>query len=119
MVYNTENGASFQRIPYNSQILGKRQLILLLEIEKKENKTLKTFQKLLEQTNKSSHYRSGRARAVEGMFMRKTTKNYTCLAILVSYLNNFSEETLFGHYKIKEQYETIKLQNEEVMIKNA
>ena len=51
--------------------------------------------------------------------MRKPTKNYTCLAILVSYLNNFSKETLFGHYKIKEQHETIKLQNEEVVIKNA
>ena len=42
MVYNTENGAD------KSQFSGKRQWILLLEIEKKESKTLKAFQKLLE-----------------------------------------------------------------------
>ena len=47
MVYNTENGASLQKSPDKSQISGKRMLILLLEIEKKESKTLKTFQKLL------------------------------------------------------------------------
>ena len=47
MVYNTENGASLQKLPDKLQISGKRKWTLLLEIEKKENKTLNTFQKLL------------------------------------------------------------------------
>ena len=34
------------------------------------------------------------------------------LEILVPYLNNSSEETIFGSNKIKEQLETMKLQNE-------
>ena len=46
MVYNTENEASLQKLPDKSEISGKK--ILLLEIEKKESKTLKTFQKPLE-----------------------------------------------------------------------
>ena len=44
MVYNTENGASLQKLPDKSQISGKN---ILLEIVKKL-KTLNTFQKLLE-----------------------------------------------------------------------
>ena len=36
-----------------SQISGKRQWILLLEIEKKERKTLNTFQKLLKKISQS------------------------------------------------------------------
>ena len=48
MVYDTEHGASLQILPDKSQISGKRQWILLLEIEKKESKRLNTFQKLLE-----------------------------------------------------------------------
>ena len=32
--------------------------------------------------------------------------------MLVPYLNNSSEETIFGNNKIKEQLETMKLQNE-------
>ena len=32
--------------------------------------------------------------------------------ILVPYLNNSSEETIFGSNKIKKQHETMKLQNE-------
>ena len=47
-VYNTENGVSlFQKLPDKSQILGKRQLISLLEIEKKESKTPNTFHKIV------------------------------------------------------------------------
>ena len=76
MVYNIGNGASLQKLPDKSQIPGKRQWILLLEIEKKESKTLKTFQKLLEQIRQSPQYNqniAGRARAEqrEKMFMRK------------------------------------------------
>ena len=55
--------------------------------------------------------RAGRARAVEKMFRG----NYQELArhpkILVPSLNN-SEETIFGSNKIKDQHETMKLQNE-------
>ena len=47
--------------------------------------------------------------------MKKLTKNYTYLEILLPYLNNPSEETIFGNNKIKEHYVTMKLQNEEVM----
>ena len=43
MVYNTGNGASLQKLPDKSQISGKKKL----EIEKKESKTLNTFQKIL------------------------------------------------------------------------
>ena len=32
---------------------------------------------------------------------------------MVPYLNNLTEEALFGSNKIKKQYETMKLQNEE------
>ena len=42
MVYNTGNGASFQKLLDKSQISGK-----MLEIEKRESKTLNTFQKIL------------------------------------------------------------------------
>ena len=45
MVYKTENGAS--QIS-NFKFQEKDSRILLLEIEKKESKTLNTFQKLLE-----------------------------------------------------------------------
>ena len=52
------------------------------------------------------------------MFMRKLTKNQSYLEVLVPYLNNPSEEAIFGSNKIKEEHETMKLQNEEVMPKN-
>ena len=49
--------------------------------------------------------------------MKKLPKtSWTYLEILVPYLNNSSEETIFGSNKIKEQHETMKLQNEEVML---
>ena len=48
MVYNTGNGASFQKLQDKSQISGKRSWILLLEIEKKESKTRNDFQRLFE-----------------------------------------------------------------------
>ena len=51
--------------------------------------------------------------------MRKLTKNQRCLEILVKYLNNPSEETIFRIDKINEQHETMKLQNEEVILKNT
>ena len=77
MVYNTENGASLQKLSDKSQISRKRYSKLLLEIVKKESKTLNAFQKLLEQISQSPQYnRVGRrvrqtARAVEEMFMMR------------------------------------------------
>ena len=45
--------------------------------------------------------------------MRKLPRtSETYLEILVPYLNNSSEETIFGGNKIKDQHETMKLQNE-------
>ena len=54
MVYNTENGASLQKLTQQEkEASGKRQWTLLLEIKKKEIKTLNTFQKLLKQISQS------------------------------------------------------------------
>ena len=66
-----------------------------------------------------STIRAGSARAVEEMFTRKLTKNQAYLEILVAYLNNPSEEAIFGSSKIKEGHVTMKLQNEEFMLKNT
>ena len=109
MVYNTGNGSSLQKLPDKSQISGKRQWILLLEIKYFSETTrvdqpepsVQSEQAGLEQQRKC---------------LEETTKNQlaseTYLEILVPYLNNSSEETIFGSNKIKEQHETIKLQNE-------
>ena len=43
MAYKTENGATFQELPEKSQKTWKRKSNLLLEIEKKESKKLKSF----------------------------------------------------------------------------
>ena len=39
--------------------------------------------------------------------------------MLVPYLNDHSEETIVESNKIKEQHETMKLRNEEVMLRNS
>ena len=46
------------------------------------------------------------------------TKNQSYLEVLGPYLNNPFEVAIFGSNKIKEEHETMKLQNEEVMPKN-
>ena len=51
--------------------------------------------------------------------MRKLTKDYKYLEILVLYLNKPSEETIFERNKIEKKHETMKLQNEEVMLGNT
>ena len=57
-----------------------------------------------------STIRAGRARAAEQMFMRELPRtSWTYLEILVPYLNNTSEETIFRSNKFKEQHETIKV----------
>ena len=114
MVYNTENGASLQRLLDKSQISRKKYWcwILLLEIVKKESKTLNTFQKLLESISQSPQYnRAGRrarqtARGVEEtVMMRELPRN---LEMQVAYLNNSSEKTISGSNRMKKQHETIK-----------
>ena len=37
---------------------------------------------------------------------------------MVPYLNNLSEEPIFGSDKIKEEHESVKLQDEKVIVKN-
>ena len=112
MVYNTGNGASLQKLPDKSQISGKRQWILLLEIVKKESKTLNAFQKLLEQISQSPQYnRADRrarqtARGVEEMFMMRKLPRDPEMQVI--YLNNTSEETIFGSNRIKKQQKTMK-----------
>ena len=48
--------------------------------------------------------------------MRKLPTSFLDLEILVAYLNNPSEEAILESNRIKEQHETMKLQNEEVML---
>ena len=120
MVYNTGNGASLQKLPDKSQILGKRQWILLLKIEKKESKTRNNFQKLLEQISQRPQYNQSagwvrteqRKQNVYEATSYQKLASQTYLEIMVSYLNNSSEETIFGSNEIKEQRETMKLQYE-------
>ena len=110
MVYNTGNGASFQKLPDKSQISGKR----CWKLRKKESKTINTFQKILEQISQSPQYNQSRqgqsSRENVQRKLPRTSKTYP--EILVPYLNNSSEETIFGSNKIKKQHETMKLQNE-------
>ena len=111
MVYNTGNGASLQKLPDKSQISGKRQWILLSEIEI-ESKTQNTFQKLLEQISQSPQYnqsRQGQSSRVRENVYGKYQELARDLEILVPYLNNASEETMCRSNKIKEQHETMKL----------
>ena len=48
----------------------------------------------------------------------RTSSSQSYLEVLVPYLNNPSEEAMFGSNKIKDEHETMKLQNEEVKLKN-
>ena len=48
MGYNTENGVTLLELSEKSQFQRKRRRKLLLNIERKESKKLKIFQKLLE-----------------------------------------------------------------------
>ena len=76
----------------------------MLDIEKKESKkTRKFFRNYSGRIARAlSKIRAGRARVVEKIFFtRKVTKNYTYLEIVVPYLNNLSEETIFGSNKIR------------------
>ena len=60
-----------------------------MEIEKKKNITLKTFQKLPRRLSRVLRtIRAGGAKALEEMFTRKVTKIWAYLEILEPYLNN-------------------------------
>ena len=122
MVYNTGNGASLQKLLDKTQNSGRQWILQYYcwKLKKKESKTVNTFQKqlkLLGEISQSPQYnQSRRAGAVEKMLMRKLPRTQqTCVLtdiILVPYLNNSSEVTIFGSNTIKEQHERIKLQNE-------
>ena len=57
---------------------------------------------------------------VEKMFTKKVNKNQTYQEIMVPYLSNLSsEKAIFVSNQIKEQHETMKLQNEEATLKNT
>ena len=58
-------------------------------------------------------------RVVEEMLTTKLTKNPASLEILEPYLNNPSEEAISESNGIKEQHDTLKLQNEKVNLKNT
>ena len=64
-----------------------------------------------------STIRPSRARVLEELFTGNLTKSRTCLEILVPYLKNLSQEAIFGSNKLKKQHETMKLQNEEAILK--
>ena len=93
--------------------------MLLFEIEKKESKT--TFQKLIKWISQSPQYNQSRqSQSSRGNVYEETAaKNKTYLKMLVPYLNNPSEETIFRSNKIKEQRESMKLQNNEVILRNT
>ena len=96
-------------------------MILLLKTKKRKVKNKKIFRNYWSRLARVLRIiRAGRARTVVGIFTRKLNKNYAYLEILVPYLNNpSSEEAIFGSNKINEGGETMKLENEEVMLKNA
>ena len=87
----------------------------MLQTEKKESKSLNTFQKLLDQPEPSVQSEQAGLEQ-QRKCSEETTKNQLASEIypeiLVPYLNNPSEETIFGSIKIKEQHETMKLPNE-------
>ena len=68
-----------------------------------------------------STIRAGRARAVRGNTYEETDKglHISGNAGRVPHLINPSEETIYESNKIKEQNETMELQNEEVMLRNT
>ena len=90
MGYNTENGATLLELSEKSQFQRKRRRKLLLNIERKESKKLKIFQKLLEQMNQNPQYNRSRQSESsanrEEIYTRKLTKNQAYLEILVPYL---------------------------------
>ena len=94
------------------------------KLRKKKVKKLKTFQKLLEQISQNPQYNQSRqSQSSRGNVYEKTDQELgisgnTTGNWHTSQPNNPSEKTIFGSNKVKEQHETIKLQNEEVMHRN-
>ena len=106
MVYNTENGASlqFRNQPTRKKVEEKDSGYCCWELRKKKEILFRNY--LSRFARALSTIRAGRAKAVEvEMFMRKLprTRHIWKSEILVPYLNNPSEETIFGSNKIKEQ----------------
>ena len=105
-VYNTENGALLQKLPDKLQISGKRWVseYCCRKLRKWKVKHQKQFRNYLRRLARAlGTIRASWATAIADLFIRKLTKskNYTYLEILVPYLNNISEETIFGSNKQK------------------
>ena len=113
MIYNTGNGASFRNHQINHKLQEKDSgYYYCWKLRKKKVKHQILFRNYSSKLARTlSTIRAGRATAVEKMFMGKLTRA-SYLEMLVLYLNNSSEETIFASNKIKEQHETMKLQNE-------
>ena len=89
----------------------------MLEIEKEENKheiLFRNYSSILAlntiRTQQAGLEQSRERKCFWGIYQELASHTY--LEILVRYLNDSSEETIFGSNKIKEQHETMKLQNE-------
>ena len=83
-------------------------------------KELKAFQKLFEQISQSPQFnRSRQSQSNRGNVFKETDQELGISGNTGAYPINPSEQAIFGSNKIKEQYETMKLQNEEFMLKNA
>ena len=64
MGYDSEKGATFQELPDQPQILRKKKIKLLMEIEKKEIKKTNKLSKITDEL-KPAVISAGRARAVQ------------------------------------------------------
>ena len=109
MCYNTENEATLQELPEKIPISAKKNRKFLLKIDKKESKKLKRFEKLLEQMSQGSQYNQSKYNQSSELYLK----------ILVPYLDNPYEEAMAESSQTKEQHETIKILNEEVMLKST
>ena len=112
-IYDTENRALPQKLTDKLQISRKRWVsgYCCWKLRKWKVKHQKQFRNYLRRLARAlGTIRASRATAIEDLFIRKLTKskNYTYLEILVPYLNNISEETIFGSNKQKLCAETLK-----------
>ena len=101
----TKNKASLQKLPGKSQFQEKNSGYYCWKLKKKESKTLKTFQKLLEQISQGPLVQSEQAElSSRGNVYEQINQKLHISGNTgrVPYLNNPSEETTFVSNKIKE-----------------
>ena len=103
MVYNTENGASLQKLPDKSQYFRKKIGDIIGIISSVQQEQAGGLDRLLELGN---------------VYDEETANQldiWKCCQH--SYLNYPSEEAIFESNRIKEQHKTMKVQNEKVQFK--